>query len=78
MRASCPSTRASVGHVWLVEPLAHTLEILRREGERWLLISVFSDDVPVRCEPFEAIDLPLGALWADEKVAQVQVGAAER
>jgi Uma2 family endonuclease len=67
--------RERVGHVWLVDPLARTLEILRREGEQWLLVGVFSDDALVRGEPFEAIELPLGMLWADMKVSQAQATA---
>ena len=55
--------RAGVRHCWLIDPLAETLEILRREGERWLLVGSFGGRESVRAEPFEAIDLPLGALW---------------
>jgi Uma2 family endonuclease len=57
--------RAEVGHVWLVDPKDRTLEILRREGTRWLLVGVWSDAAHVRGEPFEAIALELGALWVD-------------
>ncbi len=64
--------REGVSHVWLVDPLAHTLEILRREGAQWLLVSVFSDDARVRGEPFDAVELELGALWADVEVRQEQ------
>jgi Uma2 family endonuclease len=67
--------RERVGHVWLVDPLARTLEILRREGEQWLLVGVFSDDALVRGEPFEAIELALGTLWADVNVPQAQASA---
>ena len=57
--------RADVGHVWLVDPKDRTLEILRREGSRWLLVGVWTDEARVQGEPFEAIALELGALWAD-------------
>ena len=61
--------REQVAHVWLVDPAARTLEILRREGELWLLVGVWSDDARLRGEPFEAIELELGALWADVEAA---------
>jgi Uma2 family endonuclease len=56
--------REQVAHAWLVDPLARTLEVMRREGSRWLLVGVWSDEARVRAEPFDAIELELGALWA--------------
>jgi len=67
--------REQVAHVWLVDPAARTLEMLRREGARWLLVGVWSDDARLRGEPFDAIELELGALWADVEVrAEATVG----
>jgi Uma2 family endonuclease len=53
-----------VGHLWLVDPLTRTLETYRLEGERWMLLATWRDDAVVRAEPFDAIELELGALWA--------------
>ena len=64
--------REGVSHVWLVDPHARTLEILRREGAQWLLVAVFSDDAHVRGEPFDAVELELGALWADVEFRKEQ------
>jgi Uma2 family endonuclease len=61
--------RQGVPHAWLVDPLARTLEVLRREGDRWLLLDVHKDDARVRAEPFDAIELDLAILWADVVVA---------
>lgn len=55
--------RQGVGHVWLVEPLSQTLEVLRREGERWILAANATGSDSVRLEPFEAIEIDLSALW---------------
>jgi Uma2 family endonuclease len=55
--------REGVGHVWLVEPLTRTLEILRRASEGWLLVATHSGDETVRAEPFDAVPLALGRLW---------------
>jgi Uma2 family endonuclease len=57
--------RERVQHAWLVDPLARTLEALRREGSTWLIVGVWKDDARARIEPFDAIELELGALWAD-------------
>lgn len=55
--------RESVTHVWLLNPLTRTLEVLRLENARWVLIMSAGDDEVVRAEPFDAIALELSALW---------------
>jgi Uma2 family endonuclease len=60
--------REKVTHVWLVDPIARTLEVLRREGAQWLILGVFHDEAKVRAEPFDAIELDLAILWADVKL----------
>jgi len=55
--------RAGVKHCWLVDPLAQTLEVLRLEDARWVLIAAHGGDETVRAEPFEAIEVPLASLW---------------
>lgn len=57
--------RESGSFAWLVDPLARTLEVLRREGDRWLLLGTFRDDARVHAHPFDAIELDLSVLWAD-------------
>jgi Uma2 family endonuclease len=57
--------RERVHHVWLVNPLQRTLEVLRLESTNWLTLGVFRDNARVRAEPFDAIELELEALWAD-------------
>ena len=58
--------REGVRHAWLVDPGVRTLEVLRLEGRgpHWLLVGIWSGDGGVRAEPFDAIELGLGALWA--------------
>jgi Uma2 family endonuclease len=55
--------RAGVRHVWLVDPLACTLEVLRLDSGHWTVVSVFGGDDIVKAEPFDAIDLKLARLW---------------
>jgi Uma2 family endonuclease len=57
--------RERVAHSWLVDPLLKTLEVLRFENDRWSIVSTHTDDARVRAEPFDAIELELGLLWAD-------------
>jgi len=54
---------ADVRHVWLIDPLATTLEIYRLDSKGWRLIDTHAGDVVVRAEPFDAIELDLAGLW---------------
>jgi Uma2 family endonuclease len=55
--------RARVAHVWFVDPLIKTLEVLRLDGDTYRLIRTWHDDARVRAEPFDAIELELAGLW---------------
>jgi Uma2 family endonuclease len=57
--------REAVGHVWLVDPLVRTLEVLRIGDQKWQIAAVYRDADRVRAEPFDAIELDLSILWAD-------------
>ncbi|CAN5747039.1 hypothetical protein BH23PSE1_BH23PSE1_18380 [soil metagenome] len=56
---------AGVGHLWLVDPKARTLEAFARRSGAWVLIVALKDDDAVRVPPFEATSFPLAALWPD-------------
>lgn len=55
--------RYEVAHVWLVDPIAQTLEAFELREGRWLLIAVLKDDDPVAVPPFDAIEFSLADLW---------------
>ena len=38
---------------------------MRLDQGRWLILGVHGESAVVRAEPFDAIDLSLGLLWAD-------------
>ena len=57
--------RERVAHVWLADPIARTLEILRLEGELWTILSTSSGLAVLRAEPFDAIELDLSLLWEE-------------
>jgi Uma2 family endonuclease len=53
-----------VRHVWLVDPVAKTLETHAHPNSgRWREVRVYQGDVRVRVAPFEAVELELAALW---------------
>jgi len=55
-----------VRHVWLVDPHARSVEVFRLDGQGYRFIVAQGDDDVVRLEPFDAIELELGALWPGE------------
>ena len=57
--------RERVAHLWLVNPLARTLEVYRLADDRWLLLATHVGAARVRAEPFDAVELELAALWID-------------
>ena len=57
--------REHVGHAWLVDPIARTLEVLRREDGRWLIRATHAGSDVVRATPFGEVDLDLRGLWTE-------------
>lgn len=53
----------NVPYVWLVDPIARTLEIFRLESGRWILLSVHSENDMVRAEPFQEVEIALEHFW---------------
>jgi Uma2 family endonuclease len=60
--------REQVRHLWLVDPLARTLEIFALDGDRhWVRIETHGDPrEPVRAVPFDAVALDLTRWWLPE------------
>ena len=58
--------REGVEYVWLVDPKSRTLEVFWRQDAQWLPRGTYSGEQRVRAEPFEAVELNLGALWPPE------------
>jgi Uma2 family endonuclease len=55
--------RERVPFVWLVDPAARTLEVLRVEGDERIVAGNYGGDAKVRTLPFDAVELDLAALW---------------
>lgn len=56
---------ASLGvkHLWLINPSDKTLEVLRLENGKWVLLLTHIEADKVTAEPFQAMEFDLGALW---------------
>lgn len=55
--------REQVPHVWLVDPLAQTVEVFRLDGTTYRFIAMHAGNETPRLEPFGVIELELAALW---------------
>lgn len=60
---------AEVAHMWIVDPLARTLEVFARDGDRWTFLVAHATDARVRVPPFEAIELDLSRWWLPDAPA---------
>ena len=56
---------AGVGHLWLMDPEARTLEAFALRDAAWVLLGTLTEDDEVRVPPFEAVGFALSALWPD-------------
>ena len=57
--------REGVRHVWLVDPLQRTLEVLALDGTRWFVAENHGGNDVVRAAPFAAMEIELARLWID-------------
>ncbi len=55
--------REGVAHLWMLNPIAETLEAYRLEHGRWSLLVTHAGDVNASIEPFDAVELELWRLW---------------
>ena len=59
--------QCGVPHYWIVDPTEESLSVFRWTSDGYLLVLAADRDARVRAEPFEAVELPVGALFgADE------------
>ena len=58
--------RSEVRYVWLLDPVARTLEVLRLGSDgKYVIAAVHTEAETPRAEPFEAIEIELARLWLD-------------
>jgi len=58
--------RARIAHAWLIDPLAHSLEVLRLDHGHWKIVGAHAGREVVRAEPFSDLELDLRGLWGDD------------
>jgi len=63
--------RERVAHMWIVDPLARSLEVYRLGGGSWTVVDTYGDDAPdkIRAWPFEAVELEPARWWLPEEPA---------
>ena len=59
--------RSRVAWLWLVDPAAHTLEVLQLGGEFWQEVQLFSGNEQVNALPFDALSLDLALWWEGQE-----------
>jgi Uma2 family endonuclease len=59
--------REGVSWAWLVNPGERTLEVLRLERGRWVIVATHDGDAAVKAEPFEAVTIELLDLWGETR-----------
>jgi Uma2 family endonuclease len=57
--------REGVTNAWLVDPLAQTIEVLRRAQDGWLLLATYTGRQVFGAEPFDSVEIELPLLWAE-------------
>jgi Uma2 family endonuclease len=57
--------RYGVPYVWLIDPLARTLEVFGLESRRWVVLGFYANRDRVRAEPFQQVEIDLGCLWLE-------------
>lgn len=53
----------AVEHIWLIDPVAMTMDAFRLEGGRWLLLCSYAEDDVATVEPFQEVNINLKDLW---------------
>src|SRR5882757_9397833 len=52
-----------VAWMWLVDPIGHTLEVFRLDGDNWKYAGVYTSGDVVRAEPFPEAEIDLASIW---------------
>ncbi len=52
-----------VKHLWLIDPVAKSLDVFRLESGKWIVAGFYAEDDKARPEPFQEIEIELANLW---------------
>lgn len=64
--------RSGVRHVWLVDPLAFSIEVYRLDGESYRYVQAIMGAGRHALEPFEAVEVDVGLLWRGRFAGEVK------
>lgn len=54
---------AGIGHYWIIDPVARSIEALELRGGVWIESGVYGEDDHARIAPYEAVEIPVGRLF---------------
>jgi Uma2 family endonuclease len=57
--------QVKVPHLWILDPLAQTLEVFHLQDGSWILGSTHAENEKIRAVPFDAVELDLARWWVD-------------
>ena len=58
--------REGVSHLWLLNPVAKTLEVYHLADANWILVKTFVGNEVVLAEPFAAVEMEMSHWWLSE------------
>jgi Uma2 family endonuclease len=64
--------REGVRHVWLLDPVAKTFEVLTLNGKKWATDTADETVDSVRAVPFDAIEIPPADIWNESPPGTTQ------
>jgi len=53
--------------MWIVDPVAHIIEVFRHSDAGYVRHTAISGREPARIPPFDAVELPIAEWWADSE-----------
>lgn len=69
--------RHAVPYLWLIDPVAKTLDAFRLKGGEWVVAGLFAEAAMVRVEPFTEIEISLSDLWQESRRGQSEEAPKE-
>jgi len=56
-----------IPYFWLVDPMNKTLDVLKLQSGRWVILGTYAEHDQVKAEPFQEIAFDLSNLWLAER-----------
>jgi|SRR5208283_638169 len=63
--------RHGVPYLWLIDPIAKTLDVFRLKAGEWVVAALYVEGAKVRAEPFTEIEINLSDLWQEARRGQL-------